>query len=485
LPLLAVAAFVAMVVGGCAIAGPDYARPVLQVSEAWHSEVSGGLSAEQVDPQTLASWWTVLGDAELDSLMERAAQANLDLKQARVRIREARARRGAARADLLPTLEAGASATASRSSDRLGGGGTSEMYAANLDASWELDIFGGARRSVEAYSADLQAAQEDLRDVLVSMLAEVALNYVDVRTSQARLAAAEENLAAQQESYQLAQWRRQAGLSDELSVQQARYNLESTRAQIPSLRMAREEAMNRIAVLLGQEPGALHAELQERQPIPSAPATVTAGVPADALRNRPDVRRSERQLAAQTARIGVAVSDLYPKFRLSGVLGLEALSLDKLFSAGSETGDGGGVISWSLFRGGAVRRNIEVQRALQEEYLIAYQTAVLGALEEAENALVAYAQEQERRQALRSAADAALQASELANQKYQAGLADFSSVLDAQRSLLSFQDQLAQSEGTVAADLIRLYKALGGGWTSRAPEAGDASPQGEKNDQAS
>lgn len=464
-PLLA-----ALVLGGCATVGPDYVRPDLPVADVWHNQPDSGLTAADLDPQSLASWWSALHDNQATGLIERAVNANLDLKQAQARIREARARRGAAQADLLPTLEVGGSATRSR--------GSNDMYAVGLEAGWELDLFGGTRRSVEAYRADLQASQEDLRDVLVSMLAEVVLNYVDVRTYQTRLTVAESNLAAQSETYELAQWHYEAGLSDQLTVQQARYNLESTRSQIPALRTGLEEALNRIAVLLGEQPGQVHAELAVRQPIPAAPADVVVGVPADALRQRPDVRRAERQLAAQTARIGVAVSDLYPKFSLSGALGSAALSLDDLFSSGSRTSSGGALFSWPIFRGSAIRKNIEVQSALQEQYLIAYEATVLGALEEAENAIVAYAQEQERRKALSDAAEAGRLAAELAQQQFQAGLMDFSDVLDAQRSQLSFQDQLAQSEGMVTADLIRLYKALGGGWTVLAPDEAQPSPAG-------
>jgi NodT family efflux transporter outer membrane factor (OMF) lipoprotein len=264
-------------------------------------------------------------------------------------------------------------------------------------------------------------------------------------------------------------WRYQAGLSDELAVQQARYNLENTRSQIPTLRTGLEEAMNRIAVLLGEQPGKIHEEVKKQVPIPVTPLKVAVGVPADVLRRRPDIRRAERQLAAQTARIGVATADLYPKFTLSGSIGLEALSLRNLSSSGTWTLSGGPGITWAIFKAGAIRQNIEVQSALQEQYLIAYEGAVLSALGEVENALVAYAEEQQRRQSLSEATQAAQKAVELAQHKFQAGLTDFSNVLDAQRSLLSFQDQLAQSDGTVTSNLVGLYKALGGGWTSLAP----------------
>ncbi len=460
---------VVLVLTGCATVGPDYVPPQKSVSKDWHTQLKGGLTIGEMDPQALAAWWTTLNDSELSSLIDRAVLGNLDLKKALARVREARARRGMAKADLFPTLDATGSGSWNRSNKDTGSGKTSSLFAATFDAGWELDIFGGVRRSVEAAEADLRASQEDLRDVLVSLLAEVALNYVEARTFQARLAFAEANLEAQNETYQLTLWRYQAGLSDELAVQQARYNLENTRSQIPTLRTGLEEAMNRMAVLLGEQPGKIHEEVKKQVPIPVTPLKVAVGVPADVLRRRPDVRRAERQLAAQTARIGVATADLYPKFTLSGSIGLEALSLSNMSSSGSLTLSGGPQITWAIFKAGAIRQNIEVQSALQEQYLIAYEATVLSALEEVENALVAYAEEQQRRQSLSEATQAAQNAVELAQHKYQAGLTDFSNVLDAERSLLSFQDQLAQSDGTVTSNLVRLYKALGGGWTSLAP----------------
>jgi NodT family efflux transporter outer membrane factor (OMF) lipoprotein len=450
--------------------GPDYFPPDTPVSATWHTELKGGLSAKETDPQILAAWWKTLSDPGLSSLIDRAVSGNLDLKKALARVREARARRGMAKADLFPTLDAAGSAAWNRTSKNTGSGKSYDLFAATFDAGWELDIFGGVRRSVEATTGDLQASQEDLRNVLVSLLAEVALNYVEVRSFQTRLVAAEANLESQSETYQLTQWRYEAGLTDELAVQQARYNLENTRSQIPTLRTGLEEAMNRIAVLLGEQPGRLHSELKKREPIPVTPLNVAVGVPADVLRRRPDICKAERQLAAQTARIGVATAELYPKFTLSGSIGLETLSMSNPSSTGSWTLSGGPKITWAIFKAGAIRQNIEVQSALQEQYLIAYESTVLSALEEVENALVAYAEEQQKRQSLSEATQASRKSVELAQHKYQAGLTDFSNVLDAERSLLSFQDQLAQSEGNVTSNLVRLYKALGGGWTSMAAD---------------
>jgi NodT family efflux transporter outer membrane factor (OMF) lipoprotein len=468
--LSTVVLFLIIFFSGCLSVGPDYVRPDTTVYNQWHTQIKVDNQNKETNAETLAEWWKTLNDPKLTGLIERAAKGNLDLKNAQARVREARARRGLANADYLPAVDAKGSATRSKGSENAGGGSTGSLYATGFDASWELDIFGGVRRSVEAAQANLEASHEDLRDVLVSLLAEVAKNYVDVRTYQARLDIAEANLKAQEETHQLTVWRNQAGLSDELAVSQARYNLESTRAGIPALRTGLEEAMNRIAVLLGEQPGTVHGELEKREAVPVASLDIAVGVPADIIRRRPDIRKAERELASQTAKIGVAVADLYPKFTLSGSIGLQALSSGDLLTSGSKMYSFGPSVTLPLFAGGSIRKNIEVQSALQEQYLIAYETTVLNALEEVENAAKAYAEEQYRRQALNKAAAAANQAAELAKAKYEAGLTDFSDVLDAERSLLSYEDQLATSEGTSTTDLISLYKALGGGWESPASD---------------
>lgn len=455
---------IVLALAGCAAVGPDYVRVGPQALKQWHTGLHGGLTAVSLEPETLAHWWIALNDAKLSSLEERAVKGNLDLKDARARVREARARRGISRANLFPTLDITGSATKSRSSENSGTGNERELYSAGFDARWELDVFGGVRRSIEASDADLQAGREDLHDVLISLMAETGLNYIEVRTYQTRLHVALANLDTQQETYRLIKSRYKAGLSDELEVQQARYNLESTRSQIPTLRAGLEEALNRLAILLGQPPGAVHDELEVRQPIPVTPLTVAVGIPADVLRRRPDIRAAERKLAAQTARVGVATADLYPKFTLNGSIGLESLDLEDFFTTASRSWNVGPSFSWNIFDASAIRQNIEVQSAMQEQALIQYESAVLSALEEVENALVAYAEEQNRRQSLKAATDAAQLAVQLAQDQYKAGLIDFSDVLDAQRSLLSFEDRLAESDGTVTSNLVRLYKALGGGW---------------------
>ena len=455
---------------GCVKVGPDYLAPDLNAADAWHGELKDGLHADPADPETMARWWATLNDPELDRLMDRAVNGSLTLREARARVWESRARRGMSVADLYPTLNANGGMTKSKSSRNAGGTGReTDLYQAGFDAGWEVDIFGGVARSVEAADADLAASEEDLRDVLVSLLGEVASSYVEVRTYQARLDAARENLNAQQSTFDLIESRYAAGLSDELTVQQARYVLENTRSQIPSLAAGLDAAKNRLAVLMGETPGSVHKELAASGPIPVPPVRVAVGVPADSLRRRPDIRKAERSLAAQSARIGVATADLYPKFSLIGSIGLESLSTGTFFETGdSKTYSLGPSISWPIFDAGSIRRNIEVQTALQEQYLMQYRSAVLSALQEAQDAMESYAQEQLRRQSLELATQAAGRAVVLARDKFKAGLVDFSDVLDAQRSLLDYQDQLAQSEGLVTTNLIALYKAMGGGWESYA-----------------
>lgn len=466
---------------GCMTAGPDYKQPNTSTPTNWSTELNTGLTPTSPAPATLSYWWTQLDDPILSNLIEQARTNNLDARQAEARLRAARAQRGAAKADLFPTLDVSGSAARNRSSEMNGESTTSDLFANGLDASWELDFFGKKRRTLEAADATLQATQEDMSDVLVSLFAEVALSYVDVREYQLRLSLTESNIAARVETYDITRWRREAGLTTQLDVDQARLSLEQARADIPSLQTSLEQAKHRLAVLLGQSPGALKELLAEPRPIPVPPVELAVGVPADVLRQRPDVRRAERKLAAQTAQIGVAKAARYPSFSLLGSIGLESLSWGDLYSSGARTAQAAANATWTLFDFGRIRKNIEVQTALQEEALALYESTVLTALEDVENALVAYAHEQTRRGSLAEAAKAGQSAFELARDQYSSGLVDFQTVLDMQRSLLTVQDQLAASDGNVTADLIRLYKALGGGWTSLSTNTASATtnPSGD------
>lgn len=414
----------------------------------------------------LADWWRIFDDPLLNNMMTCAQTNNLDLRQAEARLRQARAQRLLAGANRLPTLTA--SGSARRSQNRLGSDadGTT-TYGNSLDASWEIDLFGGQRRAVEAAEASLQASHESLHDVTVSLLAEVALNYVEYRAAQSRMTVVTSNLLAQTETYQIIAWRHEASLLTQLDVDQARMSLEQTRAELPTLRTTLRKTEHQIALLLGRTPGSLAAELDSTPPqIPSPSATLSIGFPADILRQRPDVRQAERKLAAQTAQIGVAAAARYPNLSLGGSIGYSALSLGDLYNSAARTIQGFASAGLTLFDGGRIRQQVAIQNAMQEESLAAYQATILTALKEIEDALVSLVNEAERQTSMSAAAAAGASAFALAQEQYAAGLTDFQSVLSAQQSLLATQNSLTLSHAEVASATIRLYKALGGGWTA-------------------
>lgn len=448
---------------GCRPAGPDYRKPVVPVPDDWTLDLAEAAPAAVVDP-TLARWWHTLGDPLLDSLMARAVQGNLSLRRAAAVVRESRARRGVAEADRLPTVIGSGQAGFQRGSDRQGRAANVGLFRTGFDAGWEVDVFGGIQRSIEASEALLEASEEQLRDVLVSLLAEVALNYVEVRQYQNQLTVAEDNLAIQQDTLRLAEERFNAGLTTRLDVDQAGYVVAETRSRIPALRIRIEQAKNRLAVLLGLPPGSLAQELLETRPVPVGPTEIALGVPADVLRRRPDIRRTERILAAQTAAIGIAEAARRPGFGLSGTIGYETITKGNPLSLGNIVGSAIGSVFHTVFDAGRLRRQVEIRTAVQEQALIDYEADILDALEEVESAMVAYVDEQLRRQALTEATSAATRAVDLVRANYAAGLVDFLAVLESQRSLLSLRDQLVQSDGAITSHLIRLYKALGGGW---------------------
>lgn len=455
-----------MALAGCAALGPDHRAPeaaALGVPPSWHGDAPGARSATA----ELASWWRALGDPMLDALVAESLEANRDLEVARARLREARARRTLASAGLFPQVTA--SGAASRFRSEAGEGTSRALYDASLDASWEPDVFGGQRRAVEAANADLEASVEDLRQAQVSLAAEVALNYVDVRSLQARLDIARANLATQSETLQLTQWRTQAGLTSSLDVEQARASVEQTRAQVPALESSLSQARNRLATLAGKAPGTMDARLAAPAPIPAAPASIAIGIPADTLRQRPDLRAAERRLAAETARIGEREAARYPSLALSGSLGLESLALGDLMRREALVGQLAARLAATIFDAGRLRAQLAIQTAAQERALHAYEAAVLAALQDVENALAQLANAALRREALANAADAARNAALFAEQRYSAGITDFQTVLDTQRTLLSAQDTLKSTEADQATALIRLYKALGGGWEAMAP----------------
>lgn len=459
---------------GCTV-GPDYTTPATSAPDGF-SALTRQPNVEsklESSPAQLAGWWKHLGDPTLDSLIERAINGNLDLKIATYRVREARAARGVVASRNLPDVNAAASYDRSRQSENISAfqGGNfqqdadgTDLYQAGFDAFWELDVFGGIRRGVEAADADVQASLEARRDVLISLLAEVALNYVEVRSFQKRTEIAIENVRIQQDSLSLSTARFEAGVVSELDVAQAKAQVESGKAAIPPLNSAYHGAVHRLGVLLGMPPTALLAELESPAPIPSVPPSVAVGTPADLLRRRADIRRAEREVAAQTARVGVATADLYPKFTLVGSFGFQSAQFSDMFDMDSRAWSVGPGIRWSAFNGGRVRSLIAVQDARMEQAILAYEQTVLSSLEETENAATRYSQEQARRDALRESVSANRRAVELANFLYTSGVKDFLNVLVSQRALFDSEEQLAQSEQSVASNLIALYKSLGGGW---------------------
>ncbi|HEX7624577.1 MAG TPA: efflux transporter outer membrane subunit [Anaeromyxobacteraceae bacterium] len=466
---------------GCAV-GPNYRKPDPGAADAWSRlEATGAPVANAGARGDLSEWWRRLDDALLSELVDEAQRQSLDLRKARARLREARARRGVAGATRFPTVNA--SASASRSESSAGGvagvggaagaasGSTAAVagtqLSAGFDASWELDVFGGVRRSVEAADADQESAAASLDDARVSLVAEVARNYVEVRSLQTRLSIARTNLASQAETLQLTEFRAQAGLVSTQDVEQARSNREQTVAQIPTLETSLAEAEHALDVLLGQTPGSLHARLSVAGSLPQVPSRVSVGIPADTLRQRPDVRAAERKFAAETARVGVAEAARYPSFKLSGSVGLDALLGG---ATGNTTGSSSsllGNITAPIFDAGRLKSQAEAQDAVREQAEVAYEQAVLTALQDVENALVALARSRERGEALTRAAEAARSAAQLARQRYGAGVIDFQSVIDTDRTVLSVEDSLASTRTDEVLALIRLYKALGGGWSQQ------------------
>jgi multidrug efflux system outer membrane protein len=455
--------------GGCAV-GPNYKRPRVAVPSQWTVAATRG--TETKSPET-DEWWASFQDPELNSLVDRSVSRNLDLKLALERVQEARAARGVARSFFFPSIDGAASGTRNRQRVIAPVGPQNSPLIApveynnfqgGLSASWELDVFGGIRRNVQAATADMTAAEENRRDVLVILLGDVGRVYAQLRGFQRRLEIANKNIKTQQDTLDLTSARAKAGLATELDVSRAAAQLESTKSVVPSLISGIDVSIHRLSVLLGEEPGALRSELEKASPIPSAGPEVDVGLPSDLLKRRPDIRRSEAQLAAATARIGEAKADLFPRFVLTGTAGRQATQLHDLTLGAGNFFSAGPGISLPLFTGGRIRSNIAVQTSRQREALISYQSAILNALEEVENALVGYSQEQERRDRLNDAVAHSQLAVDLATEQYKAGLVDFLSVLDAQRDLYANEDQLVQSQTSVTTNLVGLYRALGGGW---------------------
>ncbi|QID19911.1 efflux transporter outer membrane subunit [Nitrogeniibacter mangrovi] len=451
----------ALGITGCATVGPDYRTPDMPLPATWQ----GGAATTVSD--ALAHWWQHIDDDQLQTLVAAALAGNPDLAAAQARLRAARAQLRAAGADLGPTVSASGQASRSRGSRDTGSSGQArELYQAGFDARWEADLFGGLRRSREAAQADTEATAYALADARASLIAEVVNDYVLYRSTAQRLGIARDNLAAQSETLQLTDWRVQAGLATSLVLEQARTNRAQTAAQIPALETSLAGYANALSVLVGQPAGALQVQLGSDQRIPRIPDEVSAGVPADLLRQRADLRAAERQLAAATARIGAAQAQRYPSVTLTGSLGFEALSLGALGGAESLTRSLAGAIGATLFDGGRLVAQVDLQQANRDAALEAYRKAVLVAVQDVEDALVAVRNGQRRVSALGTAAESARNAALLARHQYQAGITDYQTVLDTERTRLNVEDTQAAAVADLASARIRLLKALGGGWAA-------------------
>lgn len=465
IPLIALG-LCGMLLDGCK-SGPDFQAPREDMPVGWAGVATPSTSqssATTTNVADIAQWWKTFNDPMLTRLVQEAVATNLDLQIAQARVREARASRGIAAGGLWPAASATAAYQRTRPAANVTQNTTHDLFVAGLDAVWELDVFGGLRRNVESAGATVLAAQESARDAQVSLVAEVALNYSQLRGAQQQIIIAQDNLKAQRHTADITRQRFTAGLVSGLDVANADGQVATTEAQIPELETMVRQSIYALSVLLARPPASLVAELSPSEPVPTAPREVPVGLPSELLRRRPDIRAAEARLHAATAQIGVAVADLFPKFSLTGSLTYQNNLLRDWFADPSRAFSFGPTVTWPLFQGGSIVSNIRLQHALRDESYLAYQKTVLVALQDVENALIAFAKEQEHRESLSAAVTSNNRAVNLSMQLYTQGQTDFLNVLNAQRSLYLAQDALVQSQRALATHLIALYKALGGGW---------------------
>jgi NodT family efflux transporter outer membrane factor (OMF) lipoprotein len=482
--LVAIAACLA----SCAV-GPNFVKPKPAVPEQWSASATAPAKAAvstvtPTAPQAV-EWWASFQDPTLTSLVERSAAANLDLRAAVLRIEEARAQRDVTAAGLWPSLAANASYSRNLISENTPNGvvfGITQklplppgvtitnpysQYQLGATASWELDLFGRVRRSIEAADADTASALEQSHDVLISMLGEVGRAYIELRGAQLRVSIVEHSLETQRDLLALTRDRRNAGLTTDLDVANAEAEVRSTEAELPPLERQITDDVNQLSQLMAREPDALRTELGAAVPVPPVPPVVPIGLPADLARRRPDIRRSEASLHAATARIGVAVADLFPRLTLTGAGGWQSQGLSRLIEVASRFGSIGPSIELPIFEGGRQQATIRLENVRAQEAGIDYARAVLGALHEVENALAAYGADQTRRVSLQAAVVASRDALTLARQRYESGITSFIDVLTADRTLEQNELALAETTTAVSTDLVLLYKTLGGGWESQ------------------
>lgn len=463
--LIASGALILLLTDGCMV-GPDYHAPTQAIKmNQWGSaqnSAAAGVAAVPIPDQ----WWTTFNNPELTRLIERALASSPDITIAEQRVREARAGLRSVAGGRYPQVGAGAGTMEYRRTGPLNTiyRESYSTFQTGFDASWEIDLWSGTRRAVESAGAALEATKEESHGVRVSLAAEVARTYVELRAGQRRLAIAHTNLALQQRTLELTRERLRAGVANDLDEARASGLVANTRALVPQLEDSNARLVRLLGILLGEEPDTLAGELAETQPLPTPPANVAVGLPAELLRHRPDIRAAERRLAASTARIGAAQAQLYPKLGLTGTLGFVSTRSEDLFDYSNRYFSSGPGLHWNLFDGGRVRAQVEAESARTDRALAEYHKSVLAALAEVENSLGSFHAEQRRHSALNEAADSARRAVTTATELYRQGITDFLSVIDAERSLASAEDNLAQSDRTVCTNLIALYKSLGGGW---------------------
>ena len=450
--------------------------------------------AQPVDP----SWWKLLGDPRLTALEERVAGQNLNVRLYTLRIAESRAQLRLSSVSLFPQINAqaryqrdqisqkeiqrglssiGGALPASLAGGASGFGSTRvppiDLWSDGIDSSYEIDLWGRVRRTVEAADAALEASGDARRNTLLSALAEVARDYVQLRGEQELLRIARENLVTEQQSLVLTRQRYSGGLGTDLDVAQAAAQVDSTRSQVPSLEQQVQQSINALSLMLGEGPGALRAELEEPGPVPPVPPRVPIGLPSELLRRRPDIREAEAQLHSATAQVGVAVASFYPSVTLSANLTFTALQFRDLGFWSNKGYTLGPNITIPIFQGGQLRGQLALNNAQQREAALGYQQTVLQAWHDVDNALIAYGAEQARRDALARSVEQNRRALALARDRYAQGLSDFLNVLTQERSVLASQQQLADSTVTVTQNLVQLYKALGGGWEPSFPAASE------------
>ncbi len=460
-----------LLVSGCIKVGPDYVQPPAPVQQKWLESKDPQIKHE---PSEHRDWWKMFKDPVLDSLVETAYQQNLTVRTAGIRILQTRAELGIAVGALYPQ-EQGATMgwTQFKLSDEFSTSGAPspqrsfDGWDIGLDSAWELDFWGKFRRNIDSATAGLEASIAAYDDVLVTLTAQVGSTYVQIRTLEERLRHRRENVVIQERSLRIADVRFRNGAVTELDVTQATSLLRDTQAVVPTLEASIRQAKNALSTLLGTPPGDLGDVLGPAKPIPAPPAQVAVGMPAELIRQRPDIRRAERQVAAQSEQIGIAKADLFPAFSIAGTIGWQATDFTKLVQGSSFGGSGGPSFRWNLFNYGRLRNNVRAQDALFQQQVVDYQNTVLRAYQEVEDATTAYLREQERVKFLEDSVTASRRSVDLALIQYRDGVTDYTRVLETQRALVNGQDSLADSQGNISLNLIDLYKALGGGWQIR------------------